>query len=248
MPNYYKSDAGFVTNVTGTINATTVTAADISASDDLIVGDDAAITGTLTAADGSITGLWAVGSLTSATVAATGAVTGASVAVTGAATSATVAATGASTAASYTATGAVAGATLAASGAATVGGALTVTGILTTNGDFTQEGRLLAGSGTAAQFGAVATDVATGVSKPICRISASEACTWNSLSPASAQRSLFVNVGTFNITLVHASGTGTAALTFLCPNSANYVLTPNSSVEVWYDPTSSRNRVVGPVA
>jgi hypothetical protein len=61
---------------------------------------------------------------------------------------------------------------------------------------------------------------------------------------AAAGRFLVIsNVGTFNITLIHDL-TSTAANRFLCPGSVNYVLTPNSSVEVWYDSASSRWRVI----
>jgi hypothetical protein len=54
-----------------------------------------------------------------------------------------------------------------------------------------------------------------------------------------------MNVGTANIiTLVH-DATSTAANRFFCPNSANVALRPNGWVDIWYDTTSSRWRVVG---
>lgn len=55
------------------------------------------------------------------------------------------------------------------------------------------------------------------------------------------------NVGAFNLVLVH-DATSTAANRFLCPGSANYTVTPNSAVILWYDATSQRWRVLGGVA
>ena len=55
---------------------------------------------------------------------------------------------------------------------------------------------------------------------------------------------LLCNVGGFTITLVH-DATSTAANRFLCPGSANFALTANRSVWLWYDPSSNRWRVVG---
>ena len=54
---------------------------------------------------------------------------------------------------------------------------------------------------------------------------------------------LLMNVGGFDLVLIH-DATSTEANRFLCPGSANLTLTPNSSVHLWYDSTSSRWRVV----
>lgn len=63
-------------------------------------------------------------------------------------------------------------------------------------------------------------------------------------SPTSGQALLLVNVGAFDLVLVH-DATSTAANRFLCPGSANLTLNPNDSVRLWYDNTSSRWRVIG---
>lgn len=63
-------------------------------------------------------------------------------------------------------------------------------------------------------------------------------------SPTSGQSVLLVNVGAFDLVLVH-DATSTAANRFLCPNSANLTLNPNDSVRLWYDNTSSRWRAQG---
>lgn len=54
---------------------------------------------------------------------------------------------------------------------------------------------------------------------------------------------LLCNIGTQNAVLKH-DVTSTAANRFLCPGSADFTLNANDSVKIWYDPTSSRWRVV----
>lgn len=61
--------------------------------------------------------------------------------------------------------------------------------------------------------------------------------------PARTRLTLF-NVGGFNCVLKHDL-TSTAANRFLCPGSADFTLTPNKAVDVWYDSVSSRWRVIG---
>jgi hypothetical protein len=61
---------------------------------------------------------------------------------------------------------------------------------------------------------------------------------------ASGRRLLLVNVGAFDLVLVH-DATSTAANRFLCPGSANFTLNANDSVSLWYDITSTRWRVLG---
>lgn len=61
--------------------------------------------------------------------------------------------------------------------------------------------------------------------------------------PAST-RLLLCNVGGFNCVLKHDL-TSTAANRFYGPGSADFTLTPNKSVEIWYDATSARWRIIG---
>ena len=61
--------------------------------------------------------------------------------------------------------------------------------------------------------------------------------------PARTRITLF-NIGGFNCVLKHDL-TSTAANRFLCPGSADFTLTPNKAVDIWYDSTSSRWRVIG---
>jgi hypothetical protein len=60
----------------------------------------------------------------------------------------------------------------------------------------------------------------------------------------SRTRLTLLNVGGFNCVLKH-DVTSTAANRFLCPGSADFTLTPNQAVDIWYDTTSSRWRVIG---
>ncbi len=52
-----------------------------------------------------------------------------------------------------------------------------------------------------------------------------------------------VNTGAQDAVLVH-NATSTAANQFLCPGAANFTLNGGDSVEIWYDSTSSRWRVI----
>lgn len=61
---------------------------------------------------------------------------------------------------------------------------------------------------------------------------------------ASGLRRLVTNVGTFNITIAHESGSSSAANRVLCPGNASFVLNANDSCEMIYDGTSSRWRVL----
>jgi hypothetical protein len=51
------------------------------------------------------------------------------------------------------------------------------------------------------------------------------------------------NVGAQNLVFVH-DATSTAANRFLCPGSVNFTLNANDSIDLWYDGTSSRWRLV----
>lgn len=61
---------------------------------------------------------------------------------------------------------------------------------------------------------------------------------------AASTRLLLCNVGGFNCVLKH-DVTSTAANRFYGPGSADFTLTPNKAVEIWYDATSSRWRIIG---
>lgn len=61
---------------------------------------------------------------------------------------------------------------------------------------------------------------------------------------ASSRRTI-LNVSTSNtLTIAHESGSSTAANRFICPGNTNYVIQPNSAVDIWYDSTSQRWRVI----
>lgn len=64
------------------------------------------------------------------------------------------------------------------------------------------------------------------------------------IAQASGTRILLCNVGGFNCVLKH-DVTSTAANRFFGPGSVDFTLTPNKSVDIWYDVTSSRWRIVG---
>lgn len=66
------------------------------------------------------------------------------------------------------------------------------------------------------------------------------------IAGVAGQRVTLCNVGTNNITLSHESGSSTAANRFKCPNSAAFTLRKDGAVDLWYDSTSSRWRIVAP--
>jgi hypothetical protein len=57
---------------------------------------------------------------------------------------------------------------------------------------------------------------------------------------------VLANLGSVPLTLEH-DATSTAANRFLCPNAVDYAMPAGSSCLVWYDSTSARWRVMGPV-
>lgn len=59
------------------------------------------------------------------------------------------------------------------------------------------------------------------------------------------RRLLLINVGSNNLTLTHESASSAAANRFLCPASTAVVLTPNASVELFYDATLTRWFIIG---
>lgn len=79
------------------------------------------------------------------------------------------------------------------------------------------------------------------------RISLDANRTINSLQPPPVDgcELVFWNTSAFTLTLLHDDGaTGTAGARFLCPNNANYAVRQNGAVIVRYDSTSSRWRVL----
>lgn len=65
-------------------------------------------------------------------------------------------------------------------------------------------------------------------------------------SPTAGQTVTLCNVGSNDLVLAH-DVTSTAANRFLCPNNTNLTLNQNAAVQLWYDPTSSRWRVIEPI-
>lgn len=64
------------------------------------------------------------------------------------------------------------------------------------------------------------------------------------VAPSSPPRAiLLTNVGSQNLVIKH-DVTSTSGNRFLCPGSTDYTLTPNSSVMLFYDSTSSRWRLL----
>lgn len=72
---------------------------------------------------------------------------------------------------------------------------------------------------------------------------ASRNLTGISISQADGWRLKLINVGSFAIVLKH-DVTSTAANRFYCPNSLDFTLMPNQGVDIEYDGTSSRWRVL----
>lgn len=100
------------------------------------------------------------------------------------------------------------------------------------------------GTESPASWAANVNDLAVAAGTRTLRVQGTAARDLTGIVPGSAGRLLRVcNIGTFNITLKH-NLTSTAANRFFCPGSVDLVLTPNSSVELWYDTTSSRWRVI----
>lgn len=79
----------------------------------------------------------------------------------------------------------------------------------------------------------------------VLRISSTGAVDLTGIVAAStAHAKLLINVGTFTITLKHASGSSSAANRFRCPGAADYSLTQSNTVWIWYDATSTVWQVV----
>ncbi len=72
------------------------------------------------------------------------------------------------------------------------------------------------------------------------------------LAGTAGERRTIENVGTVIVAFGHqetaniAGSATTATDRFLCPDSVPYLLYPGASVDVWYDPTSTRWRVLAP--
>lgn len=79
----------------------------------------------------------------------------------------------------------------------------------------------------------------------VIRVTSSTAVSITGLTaPTTERRITLCNIGANNITLAHDSASSTAANRFYCPGSTTATLTANSSVDLWYDVTSSRWRVI----
>lgn len=95
-----------------------------------------------------------------------------------------------------------------------------------------------------ASWAANVDNLAIAATTRVLRVQGTAARDLTGIVPGSAgRRVLLCNIGTFNITLKH-NLTSTAANRFFCPGSVDFVLGTNESVELWYDTTSSRWRVV----
>jgi hypothetical protein len=61
---------------------------------------------------------------------------------------------------------------------------------------------------------------------------------------AAQGRKRVINTGSFNLVIKHQSASSSAANRFICPGSSDITLTPDDSVEVEYDKTATRWRLV----
>lgn len=77
------------------------------------------------------------------------------------------------------------------------------------------------------------------------RVTPSAAATLTGAAAVASSRRTIFNVSSFNtLTLANESSSSTAANRFICPSSTNYVIQPNAAVDIWYDTTSQRWRVI----
>lgn len=63
-------------------------------------------------------------------------------------------------------------------------------------------------------------------------------------SSMDGRRLRLINIGAFDITLMHADADPPAINRILCPGSADFTLVTNGSCTIWYDTTSQRWRVL----
>lgn len=97
-----------------------------------------------------------------------------------------------------------------------------------------------------ASWAANVNDLALGSSTRILRVSGTAARDFTGMVPAGGGRRILVcNVGSFDIVIKHQNAGSTAANRFICPGNVDFTLNQSDSVEVWYDTTSSRWRVIG---
>lgn len=77
------------------------------------------------------------------------------------------------------------------------------------------------------------------------RVTPSAAWTLTGAGAVNSSRRTIFNVSSSNtLTLAHESASSIAANRFICPGNTDYVIQPNSAVDIWYDPTSQRWRVI----
>jgi hypothetical protein len=97
-----------------------------------------------------------------------------------------------------------------------------------------------------AAWAANVNDLAIGAGTRILRVSGTAARDFTGMVPAGGGRRILVcNVGSFDIVIKHQNASSTAANRFICPGNIDFTLNQSDSVEVWYDTTSSRWRVIG---
>jgi len=82
-------------------------------------------------------------------------------------------------------------------------------------------------------------------SRTMFRVTPSAAVTITGMAALTGARKTLFNVsGSNTITIAHESASSTAGNRVICPGNANYALGPSSAVDIWYDPSSSRWRII----
>lgn len=94
-----------------------------------------------------------------------------------------------------------------------------------------------------ASWGANVDNLAIAATTRVLRVQGSAARNLTGIVADTGRRVTLCNIGAFNITLMH-DVTSTTTNRFYCPSNTNYVLVPNAAVELWYDGTSARWRVI----
>lgn len=123
----------------------------------------------------------------------------------------------------------------------TVTGAYTFSGGITASGQFTESGIITPTILSANTDNWAPTSLSTA---RIIRLSTDASRDITGITAgATGRRLLLCNVGAQNAVLKH-DATSTAANRFYCPGSADFTLNANDAVEIWYDITSARWRVL----
>ncbi len=237
MPNYYKSDSGFVETIPGSLTVT-----DLAVTDDATVADDLAVTGDTTS--GTYNGIQVVvGSVIPTDGAGVAATAPALYLRTGTNqlwyksgapdTSWTSASQDMIASNGFAYLSATAGAISTANGASmTFTGRVALTGVISPTAIGTNQTDY-----TPASIGAAS----------VLRQDVSAACTINTLVATAAGHVLDLwnisNTAANTLTLLHDDGaTGTAGNRILCPANTSLVIPRNGYARLWYDGGSSRWR------